>query len=377
MTDFAQSRQKVMIRWPLVLSLERAERIGTTGADAMTTQTEAETTFSLLEAYCLAYVAAEAKGWPKHDIRQGIAEKVVWLERRGMPGLMALVSDFLNHAEKPGERGPACPLIASAILSDQLPEYLSESASEMRIMRGPSHGVLVLPTVAHHSEKIGAPIRVSWLIGEPRDVVAQSVVCPDGTVLTRGDRGALISNDAVGFALASDLASDLTSGKSGETRPDVSVTGDINEASLPAGLAMKLATFVGDRRLNDSIRVAAIVTGDDAIGRRALEALSAGDRSTNMAAALCDDESLLITTKNSANEQFRQHLTRLGWMQRVAQGRVNLEPVIAEMSAVHELTVNGRCAVAMLFGGEALFEVDAPSGQALAGPCLNRDRSTD
>jgi hypothetical protein len=161
----------------------------------------------MAEVSRLSIAASRRRGFPE-DALEEVAWRVVWLERRGLPGLRAMIREYAANRGTPlqsrvGSQGAdgifrwGCPLIAGTLLLDQFDELMALDPRGAKAISGPDNGVLLLPKVAQYAGPRGLLIRVSWVIdGQIR---AQSFV--DGyRVATLGDPEALLENTQVGFA---------------------------------------------------------------------------------------------------------------------------------------------------------------------------------
>lgn len=113
-------------------------------------------TLTMSQVYWLALAAFKARSFPDVSL-VAEAHRIVWLEQRGLPGLMALAVEFTKlHNGKPWtSRTPIitsdnqmkfdCPFITGAALQDYLPELVSENPEDVRGINGPTNPFLLLP----------------------------------------------------------------------------------------------------------------------------------------------------------------------------------------------------------------------------------------
>lgn len=192
-------------------------------------------TISMNEVHKLAGAAAIRQGYPA-DARDNIANRVVWLERRQLPGLPALILTLqrFGHLPMPDRLGTkrgdgsfvyGCPIVAGTILMDQLASLLEPDPRGIKMINGPSAAVLLLPKIAQYAGPRGLIVRLNWIVdGSTR---AQSFV--DGfRVVTFGEPLALLNCHQVGFVVHSD-----------EEPPDMRA-GTRDETSLPKDVLAQL-----------------------------------------------------------------------------------------------------------------------------------------
>jgi hypothetical protein len=294
----------------------------------------------MFEVYCLSYAAAEKRGWNDGAIADAIAYRVLWLEQRGLPGMIALTREFLsNLATAPRERGLQCPIIRGALLIDQFDELVAPDPSTTRAISGPSNGILILPNVAQYAERIGAAVRVSWLIGEPPEIRAQTVV--DGTsVFSVGDPSAVLLNTGVGFARH---GLPIENGSSA----------DRFETEIPEQYFGPLISFIGGERIGETHKIVAIMK-KDGVTLRHLQMMSPGDRSVLEAASRygSTDKVVMTTSPGSNNETLWDRLGSYGWTERyVDPGLQNMPLPLSQFV----LTNSGRAIAPMLLGALSRF----------------------
>lgn len=287
---------------------------------------------SLMEVYLLAYAAAVARGLPDR-IPDAVGQRVLWLEARGLPGTIALAREFLNNrSTDPRDRGRDCPLIAGAMMIDQFPALVSDDPSRPHAIDGPSNGVLILPLVAHYSATIGEPVRVSWLMGDPPEIKAQTVVDGD-RVITVGELPALLFNTGVAFA------------RHGEPLEE-GLGASVQEAVVPNDVFEPYLSFIGRPRIDMLFQVRHALTEVPEIVE-GLRSLSAGDRSTlETAATLSNDSPVsLITTQGSGNDVLWSRICDFGWLTRSESEGAGPQGSIVRTYVMTDL---GRAALPML-----------------------------
>lgn len=287
---------------------------------------------TMTEVYTLAYAASVARGYPE-PIADEVAFRVLWLEQRGLPGLIALTREFLNNHETDfRERGMQCPIIAGTMLSDHFDELVARESERPNVIQGPANGVLILPKVAEYAERIGEPVRVSWIMGEPPQIVGQSVVDAN-KVETFGDFNAVILNTGVGFA------------RHGE--PLVGGQGPTaTQTELPDTVFEPLLGFIGKEGAQTALQVHGILSSDpEALAL--LHALSAADRSILASPQQLQDDAkiTLATSPGSDNEKLWQRFGEYGW---TAKAPDDLHEKIRNVVVHYILTDEGRQAMPML-----------------------------
>lgn len=286
----------------------------------------------MTEVYTLAYAASVARGYPE-PIADEIAFRVLWLEQRRLPGLIALTREFLNNHETDfRELGMQCPIIAGTMLSDHFDELVAREPERPNVIEGPANGVLILPKVAEYAERIGEPVRVSWIMGEPPQIVGQSVVDAD-KVETFGDFNAVILNTGVGFA------------RHGE--PLVGGQGpSATQTELPDTVFEPLLGFMGKERAQTALQVHGILSSDpEALAL--LHALSAADRSILASPQQLKDDAkiTLATSPGSDNEKLWQRFGEYGWTRKAPD---DLHEKIRNVVVHYILLDEGRLAMPML-----------------------------
>lgn len=287
---------------------------------------------TMTEVYTLAYAASVARGYPE-PIADEVAFRVLWLEQRGLPGLIALTREFLNNHETDfRERGMQCPIIAGTMLSDHFDELVARESERPNVIQGPANGVLILPKVAEYAERIEEPVRVSWIMGEPPQIVGQSVVDAN-KVETFGDFNAVILNTGVGFA------------RHGE--PLVGGQGpSATQTELPDTVFEPLLGFIGKERVQTALQVHGILSSDpEALAL--LHALSAADGSILASPQQLKDDAkiTLATSPGSDNEKLWQRFGEYGW---TANAPDDLHEKIRNVVVHYVLTDEGRQAMPML-----------------------------
>ncbi len=305
---------------------------GSEGSSQSPAQPVEAAKLSLTQVYTLAYAATLSRGYPG-PIPDEIAGRVLWLEQRGLPGLIALAREFLNnHDTDFRERGMQCPIIAGALLPDHFDELVSREPSRPNVIEGPTNGVLLLPVVAQYAKKIGEPVRVSWIMGEPAEIVGQSIVDAD-SVASFGDINALILNSGVGFARHDEP---LIDGRVAEAC----------EAQLPKEVFEPLLGFIGKQRLETALKVEAVLASDSET-LDLLRAMTAADRSMLAAPNQLesDDTVNLVTTHDSSNDKLWTRFKSYGWTTPAAE---DPPEELAKITVHHALTGEGRQAMPML-----------------------------
>lgn len=287
---------------------------------------------SMSEVYVLSYAAAVARGFPPAACDE-IAGRVLWLECRGLPGVIALTREFLNNNETAiDERGLQCPIVFGSFVADKFDELVATEPSQPNVTDGPTNGVLVLPKVAEYAEKIGKPIRVSWLMSNPPEIAAQTVV-DTGTVASFGDPEALLFNTGMGFALHGEALKDGQG-------PDLAA------CEVPRQVFEPLLGFIGPERAGAAIKVHAILSADKQT-HALLHTMNEADRSILAVAHQFEsDQPIPLTAApGSDNDRLWSALTRYGWTE-PSNGDVCDEP--AQATARHDLTNAGRFAMPLL-----------------------------
>ncbi|MCH9806206.1 MAG: DUF3726 domain-containing protein [Alphaproteobacteria bacterium] len=295
-------------------------------------QPDAGAKLSMTEIYTLAYVASIVRGYPE-PIPDEIAWRVLWLEQRGLPGLVALTREFLNnHDTDFRERGMQCPIIAGAMLGDHFDELVSKDPDRPNVIEGPANGVLILAKVADYARQTGEPVRVSWIMGEPPQIAGQCVVDAE-KVATFGDVNALILNTGVGFARHDEP---LKEGSGPQA----------SEAEIPRQVFEPLLGYIGKQRLQTALKVNGIFKSDPQ-ALELLRAMSAGDRSILASSPqLEDDKAIVLTTsKGSSNDQLWQRFTAYNW---TAPHDDELPEELAKITSQYLLTDDGREVMPML-----------------------------
>lgn len=288
---------------------------------------------SMPEVYVFSYAAALSRGFPEPACDE-IASRVVWLESRGLPGLIALTREFLNnHKTDLAERGMQCPIIAGATLHEQFDDLVSKEPGKPNVIHGPTNGVLLLPAVARFAEKIGQPVRVSWLMSEPPEIMAQTVVGA-GKVASYGEPEALLFNTGVGFALHGE---DMEDGQG----PDLAFS------EIPRQVFDPLLGFIGRERAEVAIKVHSILSSD-AETLKLLHMMSDGDRSILASAPQVEPGTpvALTTSPGSSNDKLWARLGQYGWTEPTHDDTMSEE--LRALTSLHLLTQAGRAAMPLL-----------------------------
>lgn len=139
--------------------------------------------------------SAERRGHPE-PTQAMIARRIVWLERRGMPGLAAWILELVEYgretleqrfssARPDGSTGRICPFFWSAHVTDKLDEITSAEEERPTILNAPAHPVLILPKLAGYLGPTGRMVTVYWIVDGHE--ILRSVM--DGfRIIHRGDR---------------------------------------------------------------------------------------------------------------------------------------------------------------------------------------------
>ena len=143
----------------------------------------------------LVVSSAERRGYPE-PARAMIANRVVWLERRGMFGLAAWILELVEYAGETleqrfsmtrpdGSTGRVCPFVFASLLNDKLDEITSAEDDQPKVLHAPAHPVLLLPKLASYLGPTGRLITVYWIVDGKE--ILRSVM--DGfRIAHRGDR---------------------------------------------------------------------------------------------------------------------------------------------------------------------------------------------
>jgi len=128
---------------------------------------------SMVEVAAYARALAAKRGYPddSHDM---IARRIVFLERRGIPGLGPFHRDLVLFADEPfsmrfnmvrpdGRRGGQCPIIAGVTLDPQLEAMTCRTESDAAWFPAPSNSVLLIPKLAEWLRPIGRAAVIHWL----------------------------------------------------------------------------------------------------------------------------------------------------------------------------------------------------------------------
>lgn len=264
------------------------------------------TSLEMTEVYALSYAAALQRGYPG-AVADAIAGRVLWLERRGLPGVIALTREFVaNKDTTPVERGTNCPFIAGTLLMDQFDLFVGRDIDRQLAIAGPTNGVLILPKVAEYAARIGETVRVSWLKGEPPEVIGETIVGADGAVVFIGDVCAALFNSGVAFV------------RDGSPGPASTVqTGAVprvSNASVPDEVIAPLISFIGRDRLEAALKVHTLLS-EDAATLALLHMLTDADRSLIRAPGdgMAGEHVVLTTTPGSTNDKLWTRFASYGW----------------------------------------------------------------
>lgn len=151
--------------------------------------------------YAIALVSK--RGFPA-DSHQMIAERVVFLERRGLPGLLALLHEFATAKQDFAQRtaqsrqmaGGHCPIVAGVELNAVAEQLTTAEDGDAKWIVAPSNPILLIPKIAEWVRPTGRLVRVSWAID--RQVVAETVI--DGFRIAHiGPLSPLQHSEHIGF----------------------------------------------------------------------------------------------------------------------------------------------------------------------------------
>jgi hypothetical protein len=287
---------------------------------------------SIPEVYALTYVAAQVRGFPDAS-PDAVAGRVLWLERRGLPGMLGMMQEFLVHKDTPLlERGNQCPFIAGTVLLDQFDKLVSPNPMRPTVIAGPTNGLLLLPKVAEYAARIGKTIMVSWYVGEPRQDIGQSLVDAENAAF-RGDRNAALQSTATGFALFPGPI-------------PVAVSALVEEMEMPTRAYELLAWFVGAQKMLIAESVARAIK-DDTETVRLMRLSTAGDRSILLSTpnVKMDDQIILTTSPGSNNDELWTRFVEYGWTTPYAGAQPE---ALRGLLAQHIVTEAGRTALPML-----------------------------
>ena len=272
------------------------------------------TALAMTEVYALSYSAALQRGYPG-AVADAIAGRVLWLEKRGLPGVIALTREFINNKDTtPVERGTNCPFIAGTLLMDQFDLFVACDAGRQLAIAGPTNGLLILPKVADYAAQIGAPIRVSWLKGEPPEVTGEAIVGPNGAVLNHGNVSAALFNTGVAFV------------RDGASVP--AAAPPRTSASVADDMITALISFIGRDRLDAAIKVHKLVN-DDAATVALLHILNDDGRSKIHAVrdGKADEPAVLTAAPGSSNDRLWARFVAYGWTTPLKDSQIKHSPI--------------------------------------------------
>lgn len=162
-------------------------------------------TMDEIARYCVA--AARWRGFPE-DSHTMIARRVVFLERRGLPGFGALIREMTLFSSETlqqrasltrpnGQSHSRCPIMTAAIISDDLDQFTSLAPDQVSVIPAPSNPVLLLPKLADYAGPSGKLVMATFYVD--RQPVARAVV--DGHRLAyMGDANAFMEADHLGIS---------------------------------------------------------------------------------------------------------------------------------------------------------------------------------
>jgi hypothetical protein len=153
---------------------------------------------TLDEVHQLAKASAEQRGFPA-PASDTIAQRVIWLERRRLPGLTAWIFELSNHRDESlaerlrllrpdGTEGRSCPIFFGVKLEEMLDDLTSGEPGRSKIFRAPSHPILLLPKIAAFLGPLGRMVLIKWY--RDRDEILCTTM--DGhRIAHQGDSGML------------------------------------------------------------------------------------------------------------------------------------------------------------------------------------------
>jgi len=155
--------------------------------------------------YCFALAAK--RGYPEDSFGM-IAHRVVFLERRGLPGFDALIVDFTAFKNETlaerfsvvrpnGIKGGHCPFIAGVQLDDKLDEFTSGDPYTNSVITAPHAAMLLIPKVASFAGPMGRLVSMTWY---RKDQEALKTVLDGYRISHNGDLTALADATEIGFA---------------------------------------------------------------------------------------------------------------------------------------------------------------------------------
>lgn len=302
-----------------------------------TARRASETTLSMREVFGFAYQASIMRGWPEAAAAE-IAWRVLWLEQRSIPGLAALAWDYAAHWKtKPEHRGVACPLLLGTILrleKDQFETNLSPSAERLKIIRGVSTGLLMLPKLAQCASDRSTSLIAFWFIKDPPEIGGATLFHGD-RVSFQGEFSALRDTVGVAYALSQKTVE-------GERSAFATTT------TLPPDQFDVLSAMIGKDRMIATAEVAGGLRQNPGLADLFL-ALGPGDRSTIEAIAFAQKDEMksanLMTSPGSPNDRFLSACAAFGWTKLV---ELDMPPQIAAITCAYALTEKGTLTVPLL-----------------------------
>jgi len=155
--------------------------------------------------YCFALAAQ--RGYPEDSFGM-IADRVGFLERRGLPGFEALILDLTTFKNETlaerfsivrpnGVKGGHCPFVAGVQLDDKLDEFTSGDPYTSNVIIAPSAAMLLIPKVASFAGPMGRLVSITWYRD---DQEALKTVLDGYRIAHNGDLTALANATEIGFA---------------------------------------------------------------------------------------------------------------------------------------------------------------------------------
>lgn len=199
-------------------------------------------TLNMRQVYELSIAAFRARAFPDSGL-EVMAERIVWMEERGLPALLAMTAEFTKLARGTvwNERFPKpvdgqlvfdCPFVAGTALSDKMDQLVTDDHSDIKGIMGPTNPFLFLPRIAEHAAKIGEPIEMFFKGGDPIGFVGQ--------IVTDGDR-ILVSVPSIETLT---FSKGLSFHRYGQPMPEEAWGARRTETTLSADWMLELAEFI-------------------------------------------------------------------------------------------------------------------------------------
>ncbi len=277
------------------------------------------------EAEFFIHYIASVRGYPR-DAWTMISDDILWLETRGLPAFTPFAQEAMAHHPTPlRDRSENDPIVAGVQVASMFDEMIQGDQTQIACVGFPDQAFLLLPRMARMAQERGQTVLVALTYN---GAISARCLVDQGRLAVEGDIENIVAANGIGLSRYT------------RTMPQTFLDADRDIVLVPKPVMEQVILYTKDHPAPSRAAPLAQMLGDEDLATR-LQALSKGELSTHAAIAFQHPDSVLMTTRDSANGKFCQALTRLGWMAEVDDP--SLEHLPPGTSAVtYQLTDLGR-----------------------------------